>query len=224
MKITKMMLCGVIVALIGVAFSACAGAPARAEGDIVNVAPTGDWFTADDSGDGGTSWIELTEAEIDGMTAFQLVGELTDAFVWGYAGFGLTPDDATIENLSNTEAISFMVQGDGQRYAIVFQTSVVRDYGHFWFLFEAPAVPTRITVPMRNFMQPGWALPVGRLNQGLVTGIQWDPHGDSVRPGSFELTLWDIRLYVPASVVAFPDPEAAAAEEVEYEAEAAYYY
>jgi len=229
MKTTKMMLCGFAAVLLVGAFAACGtGAPARADGDIVNVGLTGDWFTYDDQEEGGTSHIVMTEVEIDGMLAFHLVGELTEVAQWGYAGFGLDPDEATFENLRNTEAISFMVRGDGQRYALEFQTSAVRDYGHFWVIFDAPAEATRVSIPMRNFMQPGWAVPIGRLNQSLVTGIQWAPHGDSVRPGEFELTLWDIRLYVPAAVVAVADPVPAAALEAgygyEYEMVAPYIY
>jgi len=210
MKMTKMMLCGVITALLGVALVACGtGAPARAVGDIVQVAPTGDWFALDDADDGGTSTIEMTEVEVDGMVAFHFAGEVTESFQWGYAGFGINPDEATMENLRNTETISFMIRGDGQRYSIQFQTSDVRDYGHFWVVFETVADEAiRVTVPMRNFMQPGWASPVGRLRQENVTGLQWQTH-ESWRPGAFELTIWDIRLYVPADVVAVAAPVAA---------------
>lgn len=224
MKKTKMMLCGAIAAALGLALVACGtGAPARVDADVVNIGMTGEWFVYDDGDDGGSSTIEMTEIEVDGMPGFHLVGELTESFEWGYAGLGIDPDEATFTNLSNTTAISFMVQGDGQRYAIQFLTSSVRDYGHFWFLFDAPAEATRVHIPMRNFMQPGWAAPVGRLNQSLATGIQWTPHGDTVRPGAFEVSLWDIRLYVDPGLVVIPDP-AAAPVAADDEVEAGYEY
>ena len=225
MKKTRMMLCGAIAAALGLALVACGtGAPARADGDIVTIGLSGDWHVYDDQEEGGTSFIEMTEIEVDGMSGFHLIGELTEVAQWGYAGFGLDPDEATFENLRNTQAISFYVRGDGQRYAIEFLVSNVRDYGNFWVIFEAPTTATRINIPMRNFMQPGWAAPVGRLNQDLVTGIQWAPHGDSVRPGAFELSIWDITLHVPADLVAIPVPAAAADPdpEYDYEVEAAY--
>ena len=223
MKMTRMMLCGAIAAVLGLALVACGtGAPARADGDLVSVGLSGDWHIYDDQEEGGTSFIVMTEIEVDGMPGLHVIGELTEVAQWGYAGFGIDPDEATFENLRNTQSISFMVQGDGQRYAVQFMVSNVRDYGHFWVLFDAPPEATRVSIPMRNFMQPGWAAPVGRLNQDLVTGIQWAPHGDTVRPGAFEMNIWDIRLYVPAGVVAIADP--AAAPELDDEAEAVYEY
>jgi len=212
MKTTKTVLCGVVAALLGLALVSCAGAPARAEGDVIAVVPSGEWFAMDDQGppDLGSSTIEMTEVEIDGMTGFHLAGEVTTTFEWGFAGFGLHPDDATLENLRATEAISFMVRGDGQRYSIQFQTTDVRDHGFFWVVFETEADEAiRVSIPMNHFMQPGWATPVGRLRQDRVTGLQWQTH-ESGRPGPFELTIWDVRLYVPegAAVIVAQAPAA----------------
>ncbi|MCL2191223.1 MAG: CIA30 family protein [Treponema sp.] len=214
MKKTKMTLCGIAAALLAVALVACGtGAPAaRQADDLVSVLATGEWFAMDDQGapDFGSSTAEMTEIEIGGVEAFHIAGEVTDTFQWGFAGFGIHPDAATVEMLRVTEAISFMVRGDGQRYSIQFQTSDVRDYGFFWVLFDTEAdEAVRITIPMRNFMQPGWASPVGRLRQDRVTGLQWQTH-ESWRPGPFELSIWDVRLYVPAGT-AIPEVAAAVA-------------
>jgi hypothetical protein len=185
-------------ALLGAAFVACGtAAPATPAEYLTAASATGEWFAMDDQGppDYGSSTIEMTETEVGGMAAHHFAGEVTTQFQWGFAGFGLEPDDETMELLKTAEAISFMIRGDGQRYSIQFQTSNVRDHGYFWFIFDTTAgSDVRVTIPMRHFMQPAWSVPVGRLNQELVTGLQWQTH-ESWRPGSFELTIWDVRLY-----------------------------
>ena len=131
------------------------------------------------------------------MLAFHLVGQITTSFVWGFAGLMLELDGETLENFGNAMAISFMVRGDGQTYSIEVQSSDVTDYGFFFFDFGTLAgEATRVTIPMLSFAQPAWAAPVGQLGQNLVTGLQWTNH-DSWRPGPFELSIWDVRLYLP---------------------------
>lgn len=198
MKVSRIALLGAAAALVGAAFVSCAGAPARADMDVVAVAPTGEWMTFNDEGDGGTSFVELTDVEVDGMEAFHLAGELTESFQWGFAGWGIEADAEGLENLRNATALSFMVRGDGQRYSVQMLTTDVTDYGFFAVNFDTvEGQDTRITVPFTHFMQPGWARSVGRLRMDRAINFQWQTH-ESIRPGAFELTIWDVRLYVPA--------------------------
>jgi len=228
-KTTKMALCGAIVALLGMAFVACGtGAPARPADELVSVPlPILDWTVLDDQGppDHGTSTIEMTEFEVDGMRAWHFAGEVTDAFQWGYAGFGLFDmEGSMLELIQSMGAISFMVRGDGQRYLLQVLTSAVRDYAHFAVAFETVANEAiRINLPLRNFFQPAWGVPVGRLRPETISGLQWMTH-ESWRPGSYELAIWDVRLYVPAEMAALAGEAQAAllAAPVEEEVENGY--
>jgi len=224
-KVTKMVLCGAIVALLGMAFIACGtGAPARPADELVSVPlPILDWVVLDDQGppDYGTSTIEMTEFEVDGMRAWHFAGEVTEAFQWGYAGFGLfdVEEGPMLELLQSMGAISFMVRGDGQRYLLQVLTTVVRDYAHFAVSFDTVANEAiRVNLPLRNFFQPAWGAQLGRLRAETISGLQWMTH-ESWRPGSYELAIWDVRLYVPAEMAALADEAQmallAAAEEVD---------
>jgi len=197
MKKTKMVGCAAFAALLGVAFVACAGAPERRVGELVPVLATGEWLPVTDAEDGGSSTNEMTEVEIDGAPAWHFAGEVTTSFQWGFAVMQFDPDEATLANLAEVETISFMVMGDGQRYTIRLHAGNVTDHGHFEFAFDTVAgEATRVTVPLGFFMQPPWATSVGRLRRDLLTTISWQTH-ESWRPGTFELTLWDVMLYVP---------------------------
>jgi len=171
--------------------------PPLTQNRFASVLATGEWSAVTDARDGGSSTNEMTEVEIGGAPAWHFAGEVTTQFLWGFAYMRLEPDEPTLAQLAKMEAISFMVLGDGRRYTIRLQTSNVADYGYFEFHFDTVAgVATRITVPMRHFMQPLWATPVGQLRQDLLTTVSWQTH-ESWRPGAFELTLWDVRMYVP---------------------------
>jgi len=196
-KTMRMVPCVLIAALLGMALTACGTAPARGAGDNVAVPIVGDWFVSDDSGNGGTSTITMTEIEEGGMPAWHFAGEITESFEWGFVQFGFELDDSMREIFTSVEAISFMVRGDGQRYELLLPSTIVRDYGDFAVSFDTVAgEATRLTFPLRLFFQPGWAMPVGRLRSETVTALLWASNY-SIRPGAFELEIWDVRLYVP---------------------------
>lgn len=221
----KVALCGAVVALFAITFVACGttDAPARAEGGIVLVAATGEWIAVTDVEDGGSSTNEMTEVEIDGVPAWQFAGEVTTQFEWGFAIMQLEPDEVTTANIGAMEAISFMVLGDGQRYSIRLNTTNVLDHGYFEFSFDTVAgEATRVTVPIGDFWQPAWSnhvTPMGMFRaqeRQFVTIFSWQTH-ESWRPGTFEITLWDVRLHVPEGAVVLADPAMTAAVEAEME-------
>jgi len=207
MKTTKTMLCGTTIALLVVALVACGtGAPARAVGDLVSVPIFGEWGYEDDSGNAGTSTITFTEVMEDGMPAWHITGNLTRDFVWGGTVWFFELDDKTSELFKSAEAISFMVRTGpgGQRYMMQMQTRVVTDYGHFRVNIDTvEGEAKRLTFPLRHFMQPAWAVPVGRLRPDTITALQWATH-DDINPGTYDMTIWDIRLYVPEGTVIPP--------------------
>ena len=192
----RIIFCGLIVALLATACGT--GAPTRVAEENVSVPILGDWFVSDDSGNGGTSTIDMTPIEVDGMPAWHFAGEITESFEWGFVQFGFELDERMREIFASAQAISFMVRGDGQRYELLLPSTIVRDYGDFAVSFDTPAAQaTRLTFPLRLFFQPGWAMPVGRLRPEAVTSLLWASNY-SIRPGTFEIEIWDVRLYVPA--------------------------
>jgi len=207
MKTTKTMLCGAIAALLGVSLIACGGGPAVAPGDTVSVPIFGMWEAHDDSGNDGTSTVTMTEVTEGGMPAWHFVGELTRDFIWGAVSFSMDLDERTMDLFNSADAISFMAKAGagGQRYSVQILTRLVMDYGHFVVHFDTvEGEATRFTFPLRHFMQPAWAAPVGRLRADTITGMQWATH-DSINPGPYEITIWDVRLYVPAGTEIPPD-------------------
>jgi len=200
MKTIKTMLGAAAAVLFGVSLVACGGGPERAPGDTVAVPLFGEWEATDDSGSGGTSTVTMTETVEDGMPAWHFAGDLTRDFVWGAVTFAMDLDERTMDLFSSADAISFMARtGEGgQRYSMQILTRLVMDYGHFVVHFDTvPGQDTRFTFPLRHFMQPAWATPVGRLRPDTITGMQWATH-DSINPGPYDITIWDVRLYVPA--------------------------
>jgi len=225
MKMIKAITLVAVVALLGVTFTACGtgGRPAARADDFVAVQLSGEWFEFHD--DYGGTTIARTETEVDGMPAFQVVGTIGDGGQWGgYAGFGLNPDDRTLELIRSAEAISFMIRGDGQRYFLQVDSEAVRDWGHFATVFETVAGnAVRVTAPIRTFFQPAWAAQIGRLRMETVTGMgfgaheSWRPAPGSGEIAPFEFTIWDISVHVPPEVAAatppLPVPVAALEEE-----------
>jgi len=218
MKVVKAIMLVAIVAMLGVTFTACGTAgPAARANDFVAVQLSGDWFEFHD--DYGGTTITRTEVEIDGMIGFHVTGTVGDGGQWGgYAGFGLGPDERTLELLRSAEAITFMIRGDGQRYFLEVSSDAVRDWGHFSHVFETVSGDAvRVTAPIRTFFQPAWATQIGRLRMETVTGMgfgaheSWRPEPGSGMVAPFEFTIWDISVYVPAEVAAAAPPIAVAA-------------
>lgn len=204
----RIALCGTVAALLSVALVACgttggaAQPPAAGDQELVGVTIFPDWEYEDDSGNNGTSTISFTEVEEDGMLAWQVTGELTRDFEWGATIWFFEMDDITREIFNHATAISFMARtgAGGQRYSVQAISTLVEDYGHFVVHFDTvEGEATRFTMPLAHFMQPAWAAPVGMLGNRLdtVTSFQWATH-DSINPGPYDITMWDIQLLVPA--------------------------
>ena len=197
-KAVRVALCGTAVAVLVVALTACGTGPKSGSADDgVPVPVFGHWFSYDDSGDGGTSTITMTEVDEEGAEARHFGGFLSDGIENSYVAFGFELDDRTMELFRSATALSFMVRGDGQRYVIQLLSGTVKDHGHFLYTFKTEdGDAVRITVPLAHFFQPGWAQPVGRFNAQSLIGMQWSIH-DEIRPGNYSLTVWDFRLHVP---------------------------
>jgi hypothetical protein len=182
-------LCGAMV------FSCASSGGGASESTGETVPYVGVWEGYTDINDGGNSTINVEETEKDGMTAYRVTGNVTTGFVYGFVGWQVTPDAATLENLKNAKALSFKFIGDGKRETVKYRISSVKDYAHYEYHFFGEAgEETYVEVPIRFFQQPSWGNPV-RLNQANAEDICWQTH-ESWRPGTFEILIWDVKIHL----------------------------
>jgi hypothetical protein len=182
MKKTLLLLVIAMVLSVGLAFSQ--GVP------YVGTIET---FT-DVNDNGGSSTITMTEGTKDGMTTYRFTGRVTTQFIYGFTGWQFTPDAATLANLKVAKSISFKCIGDGKRYTVKYRTSDVKDYANHEFHFNTKeGQEVTIDVPIRMFMQPAWASPKVAMNPSRVFDVSFQTH-ENWRPGSFEITVWDLRV------------------------------
>jgi len=180
----------ILVMLIGVLF--CAGA-VFAQG----IPYVGDWEVFSDVNDGGDSTITMATSQRDGMTAYRFTGNVTTKYQYGFVGWMISPNPATLEALRTARGISFKVLGDGKRYTVKYRISNVRDHAHHEFHFDTVAGQVQtVEVQMRMFQQPAWGNSVGSLNAARMRNVQdisFQTH-EGWRPGSYDITVWDVRI------------------------------
>ncbi|MDR0465598.1 MAG: CIA30 family protein [Treponema sp.] len=176
--------------------------------NLTPVLATGDWTTYNDrTSDGGSSISNLATKEevIDGRTVnvHHVTGNVTTQFVYGFAGWGIDADEATMELYKTADALSFYIQGDGKRYTIKYKISTVEDYAYHEYTFETVAGEVQhIEVPMMFFSvgQPAWGVPI-KFDQTLVTGVEWQTHESwrlNPRSNPFEVKMWDFMIHPSA--------------------------
>lgn len=171
-------------------------------GPAVLTLATGEWVTFNDEGDKGSSTAEIRSVEetIDGekVMVHYIKGNVTNKFQYGFAGWGLDPDDATLALYKTAKAVSFWILGDGKAYSIKYKTSNVKDYGYKEFRFNTePGTPVYVEVPMYLFQSPSWAAAVP-MKQELVTGIEWQTHESWRKPGNsnpFEVKFYNFKVH-----------------------------
>ncbi|MDR1868640.1 MAG: CIA30 family protein [Treponema sp.] len=194
-KAVLSVLCAVFCIVV---LSCASSGGAAASGDAgfgEGIPYVGEWVVFTDENDNGNSTIKMDVTEKDGMPAYRITGNVTTKFIYGFVGWMITPDAETLENLKNARAISFKFVGDGKRQTVKYRISNVKDYAHFEYHFFGDAgVEERVEVPVRFFQQPSWGIPV-RMNKANVEDISWQTH-ESWRPGTFEITIWDVRVHL----------------------------
>jgi len=182
-------LCGAVV------FSCASSGGGASEATGETVPYVGVWEGYTDINDGGSSTINVEETEKDGMTAYRVTGNVTTGFIYGFVGWQVTPDAATLENLKNAKALSFKFIGDGKRETVKYRISNVKDYAHYeYHFFGEPGEETYVEVPIKFFQQPSWGAPA-RMNQANAEDICWQTH-ESWRPGTFEILIWDVKIHL----------------------------
>ena len=158
-----------------------------------------EWGTFADSdpssGNNGSSTVTVTAVDVNGETVYHYSGAITNKFQYGYAGIHLNAgDENTLAQLRQATTVSFKVKGDGQRYAFKLPTNtLIRDGGHYEKTFIAEADEKTVTMPVKSLAQQGWAV-VKRFDQADVDSIQIQTTHNG-KPGPFDLTVWDLKLY-----------------------------
>jgi hypothetical protein len=199
-KAIILLLCGALCAVLIVGSCASGGDnPRSMEGLGTGTLATGDWFAYNDENDKGDSTSELTAAEevIDGqtVTVYTVRGRVTTKFQYGFAGWGIDPDPATLELFKTAKAFSFKILGDGKRYTLKYKTSDVKDYAYHEYSFNTEAgTVVAMEVPMGFFMQPSWTGTPVRLKPENVVGVEFQTH-ESWRPNTFEVKVWDFKVF-----------------------------
>jgi hypothetical protein len=150
---------------------------------------------SDAEANNGSSTIEKTEVDMDGQTAYRFAGAITSKYQYGFAGISIVPaDENTLEQLKQATSFSFKVKGDGLRYAVKILTSDITDSCYYETRFAAGGDVATVTVPVSKLAQPtDWGIKK-RFNQSSATefGMQTTHNG---KPGPFDLTVWDLKLY-----------------------------
>lgn len=198
----KILLFTVILLITSLLVFAGGGKEKGAEIAAVPTLAVGEWSPYDDLNDKGSSTAAIKTAveTIDGeqVTVYTITGNVTTKFQYGFAGWTLDPDEATLALYKTAKAISFWVLGDGKSYSVKFKTSNVKDFGYLEYRFVTePGQPMYVEVPIAYFMQPSWAAPVSKKPE-LVTGIEWQTHESWRKAGDsnpFEIKFWNFKVH-----------------------------
>jgi hypothetical protein len=157
----------------------------------------GEWKPFNDSPDGGSSTVTMTTGTKDGMTTYRFTGNVTTQYVYGYTGWEIDPNPATLANLKTAKSISFKCIGDGKRYTIKYKMDTITDWAHHEFSFNTEAgKEVIIDVPIRMFFQPAWGKTV-RMDQSKVFNISWQTHEvwrKDKEAVPYDITIWDVRI------------------------------
>jgi hypothetical protein len=198
MKNTKNALLSILCVVFSIVILSCGTSGPVIESTLEDygegVPFVGEWAVFTDVANGGSSTVAMEEIEIAGAPAWRFTGNITDVYAHGFAGWSLTPDEATLDLLKTARSVSFNYIGDGNRQTFKFRISDVTDNAnHEHHFFTEAGVTMREMIPIRFLRQPGWGRTV-ELNQENVVDVSWQTH-ENWRPGEFEITIWNIRVH-----------------------------
>jgi hypothetical protein len=157
------------------------------------------WGAFNDAAKEGSSQITVIEdlETINGesMMTYDISGEITGKYIYGYAGWYAYPDDPTMEALREAKSFSFKVLGDGQTYYAMVTTSDIEDGCYYRVAFDTKKdQAVTVTVKMDSLWQPEtWGVKK-KFNQNNAVQIQWQTANNG-KPGDFKLKIWDLNLY-----------------------------
>jgi hypothetical protein len=155
-----------------------------------------EWATMDDqAGNGGSSTIKMEEVTMGGATARHFSGAITNKYEYGFAGIQILPaDDEALDLLHTIKSFSFMVKGDGLRYAVKMPTKDIEDYCYWETVFDTEeGKDVEITIDVDMLIQPTWGL-YKNFKQSEVFMVEFQTTHNG-KPGPFDLTIWDFKVY-----------------------------
>jgi hypothetical protein len=179
------------VALCCAMVFSCAGTPKAPQG----IEGNWEWAVGTDSGNGGSSTINVEEIDIGGMTARHYSGDITNKYEYGFVNVQVLPaDDEAKELLKTLKSFSFKVKGDGQRYAVKMPTSDISDYCYWETVFETEEGKTvEVKIDVDMLIQPTWgAYKNFKQSEVFMFEYQTTRNGN---PGTYDLTIWDFKVY-----------------------------
>jgi len=155
-------------------------------------AGTWTWREYNDSANGGTSTITKTD---NGGGSYTFSGNVTTAYEYGFAGWSVTPDAATLPYLKAASSISFKANGAAKTYVVIMKTTNITDYSDYQTTFTTNGNNKLITIPMKSFKSPGWGASKGTsFNKNDATQFYIQATAASTRTGSFSVTISDLKL------------------------------
>jgi hypothetical protein len=159
------------------------------------------WGYFTDAGNQGSSrGVLLEDYETIGgkiTTVYNMSGEVTNKYEYGYVGWYAFPDDPTTELLKKAKSFSFKVLGDGQAYDVMICTSDITDAAYYRTRFttkkdQVSTVNVRIGSTLQ---QPADWGAKKRFNQNNAFQIQWQTTNNG-KPGTFKLKFYDLQLFM----------------------------
>jgi len=153
------------------------------------------WSLFDDKGDNGSSTIakksEMVTIEGAEVLAVTLSGTVTSKCPYGYAGATADGEPATIAALKEATGITFYTNGDGKKYRVRVETSDVKDYNYYGFVFTAPeGKPVKVTVPFSKLTQESWGAKK-KFNAANASKVSFQTIGQPI--SSFEFAIADLK-------------------------------
>ncbi|MDR0375779.1 MAG: CIA30 family protein [Treponema sp.] len=195
----KMRLAGVSALLVAAGLFGSCVSTASSGGVAEEGVPGGwAWGSFNDSANQGSSRIALIERpeEIDGniLMTYNISGEITDTYQYGYAGWYAIPDEATLELLKTARGFSFKIAGDGQAYKVMVSTADITDAAFYGREFVAKKdQETTVAFMMRQLAQPeDWGAKKP-FNQDQAIQIQFQTTNNG-KPGTFKVKVYDLRV------------------------------
>ena len=155
------------------------------------------WYVFNDSIDGGTSTIDMTQGSGNDSNKWTFSGNVRkiQGQTWGYAGWGPDPDSANLTSLKNADSFSFKCTGYSRKYWVIVLTSDVTDFDNHYKVFQVNPAEQTITVKYSDLAQQGFGARKP-FNKNNITSINFHarPDANITGEGPFSVTMWDLQI------------------------------
>jgi endoglucanase len=155
------------------------------------------WNAYTDSANGGSSTVKFSSATetVDGKEylVFTATGAVTTKYQYGFIGIAVAPDQPTLQILKTGKGITFKTKGDGKKYRVKVETSDVKDFDMYGYVFVAPTdKAAEITVKFSDLTQEGWGAKK-KFNPANIVQISFQTIGQPIP--SYSIKLFDLKAF-----------------------------